>query len=173
MSAGAYRGYGATQGVFALESAVSELAAKIGMDPTKIREMNMVREGDVMPAYYGETANSCALDRCLARAKEMIKWDEKYPCKDMGNGKVRSVGLSMAMQGSGISGVDVGSATIKLNDDGLYTLSIAAADMGTGCDTILAQMAAECLECSIDDIMVSGADMWKFSIISWSLVASL
>lgn len=128
------------------------------MDPTKIREMNMVREGDVMPAYYGETANSCALDRCLARAKEMIKWDEKYPCKDMGNGKVRSVGLSMAMQGSGISGVDVGSATIKLNDDGLYTLSIAAADMGTGCDTILAQMAAECLECSIDDIMVSGAD---------------
>ena len=69
MSAGAYRGYGATQGVFALESAVSELAAKIGMDPTKIREMNMVREGDVMPAYYGETANSCALDRCLARAK--------------------------------------------------------------------------------------------------------
>ena len=158
MSAGAYRGFGATQGVFALESAVSELAAKIGMDPTKIREMNMVREGDVMPAYYGETANSCALDRCLARAKEMIKWDEKYPCKDMGNGKVRSVGLSMAMQGSGISGVDVGSATIKLNDDGLYTLSIAAADMGTGCDTILAQMAAECLECSIDDIMVSGAD---------------
>ena len=158
MSAGAYRGYGATQGVFALESAVSELAAKIGMDPTKIREMNMVREGDVMPAYYGETANSCALDRCLARAKEMIKWDEKYPCKDMGNGKVRSVGLSMAMQGSGISGVDVGSAMIKLNDDGLYTLSIAAADMGTGCDTILAQMAAECLECSIDDIMVSGAD---------------
>ena len=158
LSSGAYRGYGATQGIFALESAVSELAAKIGMDPTKIREMNMVREGDVMPAYYGETANSCALDRCLARAKEMLKWDEKYPCKDMGNGKVRSVGVSMAMQGSGISGVDVGSATIKLNDDGLYTLSIAAADMGTGCDTILAQMAAECLECSIDDIMVSGAD---------------
>ena len=157
-ASGAYRGYGATQGIFALESAVSELAAKIGMDPTKIREMNMVREGDVMPAYYGETANSCALDRCLARAKEMLKWDEKYPCKDMGNGKVRSVGVSMAMQGSGISGVDVGSATIKLNDDGLYTLSIAAADMGTGCDTILAQMAAECLECSIDDIMVSGAD---------------
>ena len=158
MSAGAYRGYGATQGVFALESAVSELAAKIGMEPTKIREMNMVREGDIMPAYYGETANSCALDRCLARAKEMIKWDEKYPCKDMGNGKVRSVGMSMAMQGSGISGVDVGSATIKLNDDGLYTLSIAAADMGTGCDTILAQMAAECLQCPVDDIMVSGAD---------------
>ena len=63
------------------------------MDPVKLRELNMVREGMKMPAYYGETANSCALDRCLARAKEMIGWDEKYPCKDMGNGKVRSVGF--------------------------------------------------------------------------------
>ena len=105
---------------------------------------------------------SCPIHRIIIMNTEEKfwnkEWDEKYPCKDMGNGKVRSVGVSMAMQGSGISGVDVGSATIKLNDDGLYTLSIAAADMGTGCDTILAQMAAECLECSIDDIMVSGAD---------------
>ena len=82
------------------------------------------------------TANSCALDRCLERAKEMIGWEEKYPCRDMGNGKVRSVGVAMAMQGSGISGVDVGSAAIKMNDDGFYTLMIGAADMGTGCDTI-------------------------------------
>lgn len=158
MSAGAYRGYGATQGIFAVESAVNELAARLHIDPIKLREMNMVRQGQVMPAYYGERTESCALDRCLARAKEMIGWDEKYPCRDMGNGKVRSVGVAMAMQGSGISGVDVGSATIKLNEDGIYTLSIAAADMGTGCDTILAQMAAECMNCSLDQIMVSGAD---------------
>ena len=98
-----------------------------------------------MPAYYGEKANSCALDRCVERARQMIGWDEKYPCRDMGNGKVRSVGMAMAMQGSGISGVDVGSATIKLNEDGIYTLLIGAADMGTGCDTTLAQIAAECL----------------------------
>ena len=111
-----------------------------------------------MPAYYGEKANSCALDRCVERARQMIGWDEKYPCRDMGNGKVRSVGMAMAMQGSGISGVDVGSATIKLNEDGIYTLMIGAADMGTGCDTILAQMAAECLNCSMDDITVVGAD---------------
>ncbi|MCI6886090.1 MAG: molybdopterin-dependent oxidoreductase, partial [Lachnospiraceae bacterium] len=70
MSAGAYRGYGATQGIFALESAVNEMAEKLHMDPVQLREMNMVHEGDVMPAYYGETANSCALDRCMARAKE-------------------------------------------------------------------------------------------------------
>ena len=158
MAAGAYRGYGATQGLFAVETTVNKLAAKLGRDPIELRMQNMVREGQLMPAYYGETANSCALDRCLARVKEMIGWDEKYPCCDMGNGKVRSVGIGMAMQGSGISRVDVGSATIKLTEDGIYTLTIAAADMGTGCDTILAQMAAECLDCSVDQIIVSGAD---------------
>ena len=158
MSAGAYRGYGATQGLFAVESAVNELAAKLHMDPFEIREKNIVREGDVMPAYYGQVKTSCALDRCLTRVKEMIGWEEKYPVRDMGNGKVRAVGMGMAMQGSGITSVDVGSATIKVNDDGFYTLSIGAADMGTGCDTILAQIAAEVLECSVEEIIVLGAD---------------
>lgn len=158
MSAGAYRGYGATQGIFAVESAVNELASRLGIDPVAIREKNMVREGQFMPAYYGEQTNSCALDRCVERAKQMIGWDEKYPCRDMGNGKVRSVGMAMAMQGSGISGVDVGSATIKMNEEGYYTLIIGAADMGTGCDTILAQMAAECLDCPVDAVTVHGAD---------------
>ena len=158
MAAGAYRGYGATQGIFAVESAVNEMAQRLHMDPVEIRLKNMVREGDVMPAYYGETTKSCALDRCLERTAELIGWKDKYPYKDMGNGKVRSVGIAMAMQGSGISGVDVGSATIKMNDDGFYTLMIAAADMGTGCDTILAQMAAECLDCPVENIEVLGAD---------------
>ena len=158
MGGGAYRGYGATQGIFAVESAVSELAAKLNMDPVKIRELNMVKEGEIMPAYYSETANACALDRCLAKAKEMIDWDNKYPCKDLGNGKVRSVGVSLAMQGSGISVIDTAAVEIKLSDDGFYTLMIGAADMGTGCDTILAQMAAECLDCDIDNIIVHGVD---------------
>lgn len=158
MSSGAYRGYGATQGIFAVETAVNELAQKLDMDPVELRLKNMVREGQRMPAYYGEMADSCALDRCMERARKMIGWDEKYPCRDMGNGKVRSVGVAMAMQGSGISGVDVGSATIRLNEDGIYTLSIGAADMGTGCDTTLAQVAAECLDCSMDQIIVTGAD---------------
>lgn len=158
MGAGAYRGYGATQGIFALESAINELAAKLNMDPIKLREINMVKEGDIMPAYYGEKANSCTLDKCLQRAKEMIDWDNKYPCRDMGNGKVRSVGVAMAMQGSGISLIDTASVEIKLNDDGFYTLMIGASDMGTGCDTILSQMAADCLECDIDNIVVYGVD---------------
>lgn len=157
-AAGAFRGYGAPQGIFALESAVSELADKLHMDPVKIREINMVREGNKMDAYYGETCLSCSLDRCMTKAKEMIGWDEKYPCRDMGNGKIRSVGLSIAMQGSGISGVDVGSATVKLTEDGQYSLVIGAADMGTGCDTILAQMVAESMDCTVDDVTVYSAD---------------
>jgi len=156
--AGAYRGYGATQGIFAVESAVNELAEKLGMDPTLLREKNMVREGMVMDAYYGETANACALDRCMERCRSIFGWEERYPVRDMGNGKVRAAGVAMAMQGSCISNVDVGSATVKLSDDGTYNLVIGAADMGTGCDTILAQMAAECMECSVDDIAVFGAD---------------
>ena len=158
MSAGAYRGYGATQGLFAVESAVNELAAKLKMDPFEIRQKNIVKEGDYMPAYYGATNTSCALDRCLAKVHEMIRWDEKYPVHDLGNGKVRAVGMGMAMQGSGISGMDVGSATLKVNDEGFYSLVIGAADMGTGCDTTLAQIAAEVLDCELDDITVFGAD---------------
>ena len=158
MSSGAYRGYGATQGLFAVESAVNELADKLGIDPFVIRQRNIVREGDVMPAYYGQVNTSCALDRCLQAVHDNIGWDEKYPVRDMGNGKVRAVGMGMAMQGSGITSVDVGSASLKINDDGFYTLSIGAADMGTGCDTILAQIAAEVLECPLDNVTVLGAD---------------
>ena len=158
MSSGAYRGYGATQGLFAVESAVNELADKLGIDPFVIRQRNIVHEGDVMPAYYGQVNTSCALDRCLQAVHDNIGWDEKYPVSDMGNGKVRAVGMGMAMQGSGITSVDVGSASLKINDDGFYTLSIGAADMGTGCDTILAQIAAEVLDCPLDNVTVLGAD---------------
>ena len=158
MSAGAYRGYGATQGLFAVESAVNELANILGMDPFKIREMNITHEGEIMPAYYGQLNTSCALDRCLARVHDMIDWDNKYPCRDMGNGKIRAVGMGMAMQGSGITSMDVGSATLKVNDEGFYTLLIGAADMGTGCDTTLAQIAVEVLECPLDNITTLSAD---------------
>ena len=158
MSAGAYRGYGATQGLFAVESAVNELAHALDMDPSMIREMNIVREGERMPAYYGEIAGSCAMDRCLARAKEMIGWDRKYPAHTMPDGHIRAVGMALAMQGSGISGVDTGAVMIRLGDDGIYNMAIGATDMGTGCDTILAQMAAQSLDCPVDNITVHGVD---------------
>lgn len=161
MGGGAYRGYGATQGFFALESAINEMAAKLNMDPTVLREKNMLTEdhvGKIMPTYYDEELKSCTLDKCLETAKEMIDWDNKYPAKDLGNGKVRSVGCAVAMQGSGISNCDVGAVDIKLNDEGFYTLSIGATDMGTGCDTILAQMAADSLDTEYDNIVVHGVD---------------
>jgi putative selenate reductase molybdopterin-binding subunit len=158
MAAGAYRGYGATQGLFAVESAINELATKLNLDPIVFREKNLIKEGDFMPAYHGETANSCALDRCLAKAKEMIDWDNKYPSWEMEDGKVRAVGIAVGMQGSSIQEVDVATVSIKVSDDGFYNMMIGATDMGTGCDTILAQMAADCLDTDIDNIIVSGVD---------------
>ena len=158
-AAGAYRGYGATQGIFAVESAADELAHKMGMDPVKFRELNMPMEGEALPGYPDVPINgSCTMDKCLARAKEMIGWDEKYPFRDMGNGKVRGVGIAMAMQGSSIAGLDVGGADIKLNEDGSYTLALGCSDMGTGCDTILAQMAADCLDTDMKNIVVFSVD---------------
>ena len=158
-AAGAYRGYGATQGIFAVESAVNELAHKMGMDPVKLKELNMPVEGGPLPGYHDVPfAQSCSMDRCMARAKKMMDWDSKYPRRDMGNGKVRGVGVAMAMQGSSIAGVDVGGADIKLNEDGSYTLALGCTDMGTGCDTIMAQIAADCLNTPMDNIVVFSVD---------------
>lgn len=157
MRGGAFRGYGATQGCFAVESAVNELADTLGMDPCALRMKNIVKENEVMPQYYNEYLNACALDRCLEKAMEMIDYKNKPLKQDMGD-FVRGLGVALTMQGSGIANVDVGSVEIKLQDDGFYTLSIGATDMGTGCDTILAQMAAECLDCDVDHVVTSGVD---------------
>lgn len=158
MSAGAYRGYGATQGIFAVESMVNRLAAKLKMDPLEIRYKNMTHEGDRMPAYYGETANSCKLEDCLRRAAQMIEWDKKPLRRVMPDGKIRALGTALAMQGSAISNCDVGSVTIKLSDEGFYNVIVGCTDMGTGCDTIIAQFVADCMDTDIDNIAVYGVD---------------
>lgn len=157
MRAGAYRGYGATQGQFAVESIINELADELNMDPCEIRFKNMTRENEVLSQYYNEELNACALDRCLEKAMEMIDYKNKPLRRDMGD-FVRGLGVSLSMQGSGISGLDVGSVEIKLQDDGFYTLSIGATDMGTGCDTILAQMVAECMDCDVDQVVTIALD---------------
>ena len=157
MRAGAYRGYGATQCQFAVESIINELADELNMDPCEIRFKNMTRENEVLSQYYNEELNACALDRCLEKAMEMIDYKNKPLRRDMGD-FVRGLGVSLSMQGSGISGLDVGSVEIKLQDDGFYTLSIGATDMGTGCDTILAQMVAECMDCDVDQVVTSSLD---------------
>lgn len=157
-AAGAFRGYGATQGLFAVDSTLNEAADMLGIDPLEIRRKNFIKVGEKMPAYYGEVLMSTTVQECMERCREMIGWDEKYPSKDMGNGKVRAVGVGVSMQGSGISNVDVGSVTIRVSDEGHYNMMIGAADMGTGCDTTLAQIAADCLDCDVDDIIVYGVD---------------
>ncbi len=109
---------------------------------------NIVREGDVMPAYYGQVNTSCALDRCLERVKKMIGWDNKYPVRDMGNGKVRAVGMGMAMQGSEShrSMGEVRRSRSMMTDFTHFHRGLPIWERG--CDTILAQIAAEVLECS-------------------------
>jgi len=165
--AGAYRGYGAIQGNFAMESAIKELAAKIDMDPTELREKNCIKEGETSPVFkvMGEgtegipqTMESCKLDYCIKRGKELIGWYEKYPSKKIGKNKVRSVGNAIAMQGSGIPLIDMGSAVLKLNDDGFFNLLVGATDLGTGSDTILAQITAEALGIPVERVVVTSSD---------------
>ena len=158
MPAGAFRGYGATQGAFALESAVNKLAEKLNMDPAELRLKNLIRAGETYPINPNVVLTSSSLDRCIKRGKELIGWDEKYPSREWGSGKVRAVGMAVTMQGSGIANIDTASAEVRLSDEGTYSLLIGSTDMGTGSDTILAQMAAEVLETSLDNIMVHAAD---------------
>ncbi|MFA5903453.1 MAG: molybdopterin cofactor-binding domain-containing protein [Desulfobacula sp.] len=158
LSAGAYRGYGAPQGTFALESAVNELADRLSMDPLNLRLKNILNPGDVVAAYYGETIHSCALAACIQKGREMIGWDKTFPFRKISPTRVRAVGAAIAMQGSGIPNTDTASARIVVREGGFFTLMIGAADMGTGCDTILAQMAAETLGCDMEKIVVSPVD---------------
>lgn len=145
---GAFRGYGATQGTFAVESAVNELTHKLGLDPTEVRMKNLVDQSETV---------SGDIKKCIEIGKEAFDWKNRC-VKDMGNGKVRASGMAVTMQGSGIQGVDTASATLKLHDSGDYTLYVGVTDMGQGCDTVTAQMAAEILEVPMEKIIVNSAD---------------
>jgi len=164
--AGAYRGYGAIQGNFALESTVDMLCEKLQMDPIAFRQKNMIAENETSPifAIMGEgtagtamNMDSCKLDYCVKRGRELMKWDQKYPRRVEGN-KVRGVGMAIAMQGSGIPMIDMASAIIKFNDDGFFNLMVGATDIGQGSDTVLAQLAAEVLMVPLDKMIVYSSD---------------
>lgn len=164
---GAFRGFGATQGIFALESAINELSHKLNMDPTVVHEMNMIRKGEKALRFdMNGTKNngpydiqeSCGLDYCVAKGKELIGWDEKYPRKQVAPNKVRGVGMAIARQGSGVAFQDMGSATIKLNDDGSFILLVGATDLGTGSDTILSQICAEAIGVPTEKIHIVSSD---------------
>ena len=165
VSSGAFRGYGKTQGGFAIESIMNELACELQMDPTILREKNIIHPGDhlrlgVDHVYHEDVTrqDTCELEYCLKRGRDMIGWAEKYPSVKVSETRVRGVGMALATQGSGVLNIDSGGATLKLNCDGFFTLLISATDMGTGCDTILSQMAAEVLQVPLDRIVVYSAD---------------
>lgn len=158
LAGGALRGYGATQGTFAQEVAVNKLAATLKMDPTTLRLANLVLQGQYSAAHPEHPLGSSSLDRCIEKGKQLIGWDATYPRRVMPNGKVRGLGMAVTMQGSGIASIDTASAEIRLNDDGNYSLLVGSTDMGTGSDTILAQMAAETLETDMEHIIVHAAD---------------
>ncbi|MDO9628899.1 MAG: molybdopterin-dependent oxidoreductase, partial [Acholeplasmataceae bacterium] len=167
VSAGAFRGYGAIQGNFALESAIDILCEKLKMDPIIFRQKNMILEGETSPIFeiMGEgtegtamNMETCKLDYCVKRGYDLIDWKKKYPRVQLDHQKIKSVGMALAMQGSGIPYIDMGSATIKLNDGGFYNLMVGATEIGQGSDTVLAQIAAEELQTTVDKVIIYSSD---------------
>lgn len=165
--AGAYRGYGATQGYFALEVAMDKLAEALGMDPVDLRKRNRIQVGETSPIFEkigegregtAQIVRSCALEECLRIGAERIGWAEKHGKRCREGMWVHGVGMACAMQGSGIIGVDMASATIVMQDDGSFRLLVGATDLGTGSDTILAQIAAEVLGIPVDAVLVYSSD---------------
>ncbi len=167
VSAGAYRGYGAIQGNYAVESIIDELAEALHMDPIKLREINSMKEQETSPIFkiMGEGTEgtemimeSCKLPYCIKRGRELMDWDKKYPVKKVGDHKIRSVGCAIAMQGSGIPFLDMGSCTIKLNDGGSYMVTVGATDIGQGSDTVISQIVAEALQTTMDKVIIYSSD---------------
>lgn len=155
--AGALRGYGATQGAFALDSIINELAIELGLDPVEIKLKNSIEKG-AEGGVLRNSIKSCNLRGCIERGKELIGWDEKYPSRQMSTTKVRGVGMAVAIHGSGIPGIDCATVSIRMVEDGTYKLLTGSSDLGTGSDTILAQIAAEVLCTDADSVSVYSGD---------------
>ena len=166
--AGAYRGYGATQGFFAWESQMDIMAEKLGLDPVEFRRKNYIRLGEGSPVFRAmgegregveQKITSCGLDACLEKGLAAIGWQEKKGRYQNQTGpKRRGLGCACMMQGSGIPEVDMAAASLKMNEDGSFNLLMGATDLGTGSDTILAQIAAEVLGVGVTDIIVLSSD---------------
>ncbi len=179
---GAYRGYGATQAAFAMECALDELAHKLGVDPLAYRQQLHIRSGQTSPIFakLGEgkagvqqSIGSCHLAECITRGAAAIGWQQKYRSdwSDRSDSSAqphlrRGVGMCTLMQGSSIPEIDMGAASLKMNEDGSFNLLVGATDLGTGSDTILAQIAADVLGVDTTDLLVysSDTDMTPFDV---------
>lgn len=172
MPSGAYRGYGVPQGFWAVERHMDKICRKLGIDPLEFRIKNTLRAGELHPFSTAwsegreprpETVNTCGLEDCIRVGAKAVGWQDKKDNPDWQTvpGKPhlrRGVGVATVMQGTAIPHLDMGAASIKINDDGSFNLLIGATDLGTGSDTVLAQQAAEVLGVPIEDIIVYSSD---------------
>lgn len=176
--AGAYRGYGVPQGFWPLERHMEKIARKLGMDPLDFRLKNAIHAGEFHPFSTAwnegreprpEVINTVGLEECTKQGKLAIEWDRKYnnpgwresnsdPANSKTSSKRKGIGVAMVMQGTAIPYLDMGGASIKMNDDGSFNLLVGATDLGTGSDTVLGQMAAEILGVPLDDIITYSSD---------------
>lgn len=171
--AGAFRGYGVPQGFWPVERHMEKIARTLGIDPFVFRVKNAIRSGEFHPFStawnegrepHPETVNSVGLEQCVREGKIAIGWDDKYGNEKWHLGLIpnsatrKGIGVALVMQGTAIPYLDMGGASIKMNEDASFNLLIGATDLGTGTDTVLAQMAAEILGVSTDDILVYASD---------------
>jgi putative selenate reductase molybdopterin-binding subunit len=171
--AGAFRGYGVPQGFWPVERHMEKIARTLGIDPIEFRLKNAIRSGEFHPFSmawnegrepHPETVNSVGLEQCVREGKIAIGWDDKYGNEKWHLGLIpnsttrNGIGVALVMQGTAIPYLDMGGASIKMNEDASFNLLIGATDLGTGTDTVLAQMAAEILGVSTDDILVYASD---------------
>ncbi len=168
---GAFRGYGAPQGEFALESLMDEIAAGLGRDPVAFRMQNAVRVGDSirLAVALGESREgheqsiqTCALPECVAEGGRAVGWarrsDPSWPLDPARPHVRRGLGMAVCMHGTAIAGLDMGGASVKLNDDGSFNVLAGGVDIGTGADTVMAQIAAEALGVPLGDIIIYSSD---------------
>lgn len=170
--AGAYRGYGVPQGYWPVERHMEKIARSLGLDSIEFRLKNALRPGELHPFSTAwsegreprpEIIHTVGLEDCVCQGKAVIDWDAKYKNEKwhVVEGKPhlrRGIGIATVMQGTAIPYLDMGGASIKMNDDGSFNLLIGATDLGTGSDTVLAQMAAEVLGVPVDDMIVYSSD---------------
>jgi putative selenate reductase molybdopterin-binding subunit len=168
--AGAFRGYGVPQGYWPVERHMEKIARALNLDPIEFRLKNAIHSGEYHPFSTAwnegreprpEIVNTVGLEQCVQQGKAAIDWDSKYGNKswhETQNVKRKGIGVAMVMQGTAIPYLDMGGASIKMNDDGSFNLLVGATDLGTGSDTVLAQMAAEVLGVPLDDIICYSSD---------------
>ena len=170
--AGAFRGYGVPQGYWPVERHMEKIARSLGLDPIAFRLKNTIHPGEYHPFSTAwnegreprpEIIHTVGLEQCVAQGRAAINWDDKFGNETwrqegISPHKRRGIGIAMVMQGTAIPYLDMGGASIKMNDDGSFNLLVGATDLGTGSDTVLAQMAAEVLGVPLEDMITYSSD---------------